>query len=108
MKTYYVYIVASRSRVLYLGVTNELNRRMAEHKAKQFSGFSAQYNCNRVVWYESFVDVNEAIETEKRVKGWRREKKVALIAQTNPAWTDLSIASEATTHTDPEIPRVTT
>ena len=92
MKTYY-YILASKSGALYVGVTNDLERRVAEHKAKRVPGFSAKYNCNRLVWFEEFANVHEAIEAEKRIKGWRREKKLALIAEKNPAMVDLTVAS---------------
>jgi putative endonuclease len=104
MKTYYVYILASRSGVLYVGVTNDLERRLNQHKTKRFPGFSAKYNCDRHVWYESFTNVNEAIACEKRIKGWRREKKLALIAEMNPAMADLSV-SIGSAQLDSEIPR---
>jgi putative endonuclease len=91
MRTYSVYIVASKSGVLYVGVTNDLERRIAQHKTKRFPGFTAKYNCDRLVWFETFANVNEAIEAEKRIKGWRREKKLALIAETNPAMADLTV-----------------
>ena len=93
MRTYYAYILASRSGVLYVGVTNDLERRVAEHKAKRVPGFTARYNCERLVWFETFANVNEAIAVETRIKGWRREKKIALIIETNPAMADLTIAS---------------
>jgi putative endonuclease len=104
MKTYYVYILASKSGVLYVGVTNDLERRVAEHKAKRVPGFTAQYNCDRLVWFEEFANVHEAIETEKRIKGWRREKKIALIVERNPAMIDLMIGC-GPTQLDSEIPR---
>ena len=107
MKTYFVYIVASKSGVLYVGVTNDLERRVAEHKAKLIPGFSAKYNCTRLVWFAEFANVNEAIETEKRIKGWRREKKIALIAEKNPAMADLTIIA-GPTQVDSEVPRVAT
>jgi putative endonuclease len=107
MKTYYVYIVASKSGVLYVGVTNDLERRIGEHKAKRIPGFSAKYHCDRLVWFEEFVNVSEAIETEKRIKGWRREKKIALIAEKNPAMADLTIAC-GPPQLDAEVPRVAT
>jgi putative endonuclease len=104
MKTYYVYIVASESGVLYVGVTNDLERRVAEHKAKRVPGFTAKYNCHRLVWFEEFGNVHEAIETEKRIKGWRREKKIALIVERNLAMIDLMIGC-GPTQLDSEIPR---
>jgi putative endonuclease len=76
--------------VLYVGVTNDLERRVQEHKLKLVPGFTATYNCDRLVWYEEFSDASGAIETEKRLKGWRREKKVTLIEETNPQWRDLA------------------
>jgi putative endonuclease len=107
MNAYYVYILASRSGVLYVGVINDLDRRVAEHKAKLVPGFTAKYNCNRLVWYERFSDVDDAIAWEKRIKGWRREKKIALIADRNPAWADLAIC-ENPTPPDSGVPRVAT
>jgi|SRR5687768_31452 putative endonuclease len=104
MRAYYVYIVASESGVLYVGMTNDLERRVAEHKAKRVPGFTAKYNCDRLVWFEEFANVHEAIETEKRIKGWRREKKIALIAEKNPAMIDLTIGC-GPTQLDSEIPR---
>jgi len=90
MKTYYVYILASLSRKLYIGVTNNLIRRMTEHKNKIGSKFTSRYNINRLVWYEETNNVWDALETEKRLKKWRREKKIKLIEETNPGWLDLS------------------
>ena len=107
MKRYYVYILASKSGVLYVGVTNDLERRIAEHKGKRMPGFSAKYHCDRLVWHEPFSSVHEALEAEKRIKGWRREKKMSLIAETNPAMADLTIA-RGPMHLDSEIPRVAT
>jgi putative endonuclease len=107
MTTYDVYILASRSGVLYIGATNDLERRVAEHKAKRVPGFTAGYNCDRFVWYEAFANVNDAIAAEKRIKGWRREKKLALIHETNPTMADLTIVRGAT-QDDPEVPRVAT
>ena len=104
MKTYYVYILASRSHVLYVGVTNDLERRIHQHKTRRFPGFSAQYNCDRLVWYESFTNVKEAIACEKRIQGWRREKKLTLIAQMNPTMADLSV-TVGSPQLDSEIPR---
>jgi putative endonuclease len=87
---YFTYIVASRSHTLYIGVTGELRERIFQHKWKEFGGFSAQYNCDRLVWFEGHRDVTAAIAREKQLKGWRREKKIALIEKMNPAWIDLS------------------
>ena len=90
MKQYYVYIVASRSRTLYAGITNNLERRVYEHKNKLVPGFTAQYNIDRLVYFEQTIDVTSAIAREKEIKAWRREKKVALIERVNPVWRDLS------------------
>ncbi len=90
-KRYYTYIVASRTRVLYVGVTNDLERRMAQHRQKLLRGFTAKYNVDRLVYFEETSDVRSAIAREKQVKGWTRAKKVALIESLNPAWRDLSL-----------------
>jgi putative endonuclease len=89
-RVYYAYMVASRSRTLYVGVTSGLEKRVFEHKRKLHEGFSATYNCDRLVWLERFGEVDEAIAREKQLKRWRREKKVALIEANNPTWVDLS------------------
>ncbi|MGD0346081.1 MAG: GIY-YIG nuclease family protein [Terracidiphilus sp.] len=87
---YFTYIVASRSHTLYIGVTGDLRKRIFEHKWKEHDGFAAKYNCDRLVWFESYQDVRAAIDREKQLKGWRREKKIALIEKMNPTWIDLS------------------
>jgi len=87
---YFTYIAASKSRTLYIGVTNGLIRRMYEHKHKLVPGFTAQYNCNRLVWFERFQYIDNAIRREKQLKGWLRSRKIALIEQSNPTWEDLS------------------
>ena len=87
---YFVYIMTNRSRTLYIGVTNNLVRRVREHKTGIGSGFTAKYKLNRLVYFERFEDVHNAIEREKRIKGWLRTKKIALIVSVNPAWKDLS------------------
>jgi putative endonuclease len=89
-QSYYTYIVASRSRTLYIGVTSRLEARIAQHKTKDFAGFSATYNCNRLVFYEEYAAPEAAINREKQLKGWTRAKKIALIEKTNSSWTDLS------------------
>jgi putative endonuclease len=89
-KHYYVYIMASRSRVIYIGVTNDLRRRVEQHQQKVVQGFTQKYNCTRLVYYESTEDVHSALAREKELKGWRREKKTALIESVNPTWQDLS------------------
>jgi putative endonuclease len=87
---YYVYIMANESRTLYTGVTNDLERRVYEHKQKSLRGFTSKYNITKLVFYETFDDVHQAIEGEKRIKGWIRSKKIALIESQNPTWKDLS------------------
>jgi putative endonuclease len=87
---YYVYMVASRSHVLYCGITNHLLRRVEQHRQGEIDGFSAEYNCKRLVWFERFQYVDNAIAREKQIKRWRREKKVWLVEQENPHWDDLS------------------
>jgi putative endonuclease len=82
--------MGSASGVLYLGVTNDLERRVIEHKTKVNVGFSSRYNTVKLVYFEAFGDVREAIAREKQIKRWRREKKVRLIEGMNPEWKDLS------------------
>jgi putative endonuclease len=86
---YYTYIMASRSRVLYVGMTNNLSRRVREHKRKEADSFTARYNVTRLVWYQAFPRPQDAIAAEKTIKGWLREKKEALIEAENETWTDL-------------------
>jgi putative endonuclease len=86
---YYVYMVASRSHVLYCGMTNNLRRRIEQHREGRIEGFTADYKCTRLVWFECFQYVNNAINREKQIKRWRREKKTALIQKANPTWLDL-------------------
>jgi putative endonuclease len=83
-RKYWTYIVASRSGTLYIGMTNDLYVRVMEHKSGEIEGFSSQYKCNRLVYWESFDDVIKAINREKQLKGWRRSKKIALIEAMNP------------------------
>jgi putative endonuclease len=87
---YYVYIVASRTRVLYVGMTNSIRRRVEEHRRGDSESFTQAYNCNRLVWFEHYQYVHNAIDREKQIKHWSREKKIALIERTNPSWADLS------------------
>jgi putative endonuclease len=89
-RTYCVYILASRSRNLYTGVTNNLQRRVFEHQNGLVPGFSSKYKIHRLVYYEVFGDIRYAIEREKEIKAWRREKRVALIERRNPTWEDLA------------------
>ena len=88
---YYVYILTNRSGTLYVGVTNDLERRMYEHKNKLVPGFTSKYNVTRLAHFEQTSEVESAIAREKQIKGWRRNKKVALIASSNPQWKDLSL-----------------
>lgn len=90
MKGGFVYILASKSGVLYVGVTNRLRRRIVEHRLKLVDGFSARYNVTRLVYYQQFGDIRNAIAREKQIKGWLRAKKIALIESTNPRWKDLA------------------
>jgi len=87
---YYTYIMASRSRTLYIGVTGDLKRRVFQHKWKEHEGFTARYNCDRLVWFERHQYVQNAIAREKELKSWSRSKKIALIELLNAAWIDLS------------------
>jgi len=87
---YHVYMMASESGVLYIGVTNHLESRTTRHKQKLISGFTSKYNATKLVYFEPFGDIRNAIAREKQLKRWRREKKVALIERTNPTWRDLS------------------
>lgn len=89
MRTYCVYIMSSRTRVLYIGVTNNLVRRVSEHKRKLMPGFTRRYNVTRLVYYECTNDVRAAIAREKQLKGWLRIRKIALIESMNPEWDDL-------------------
>ena len=89
-KRYYLYIMASKSRVLYVGVTGFLMARILQHKSAETASFTRRYNINRLVYYGAFRYVNNALARETEIKKWRREKKVALIAATNPTWEDLA------------------
>ncbi|HTV66411.1 MAG TPA: GIY-YIG nuclease family protein [Bryocella sp.] len=89
-RNYYVYILASRSRTLYVGVTSDLILRTRQHRDGSFGGFTSKYNVNRLVHYERFAWIGEAIAREKQVKCWRREKKIWLIERENPTWEDLA------------------
>ena len=92
MSDYYVYIMTNNSGTLYVGVTNDLERRVYEHRHRTSDGFTKRYSLTRLVYYESTRDVRAAIQCEKEIKGWVRRKKIALIASTNPYWKDLSEA----------------
>jgi putative endonuclease len=90
MKTAYVYMLASHSRVLYVGVTTDLRLRVAQHRAGSLGGFTAKYSLKRLVYFEAHDSIRAAIAREKQIKGWRREKKIRLIEQTNLGWLDLA------------------
>ena len=90
MKDYYIYILTNKSRTLYTGITNDLNRRLYEHKNKLIEGFTKKYNISILVYFELFTNPDDAIRREKQIKGWLRKKKINLIESTNPEWKDLS------------------
>jgi putative endonuclease len=87
---YWVYILTNRSRTLYVGVTNNLVRRVYEHRSKVNEGFTKRYNIHQLVYFEETNDIRVAIAREKQIKGWLRHKKIALIEEFNPEWQDLS------------------
>lgn len=89
-RAYWIYILASRSRNLYVGVTNDLQRRMIEHRQGLAPGFTSRYKIFRLVRCEQFADIRDAIAREKEIKGWRREKKIWLIERDNPTWQDFA------------------
>ena len=90
MRTCWMYILCSRSGVLYIGMTNDIKRRVWQHKRKEIPGFTAKYNVDRLVFFEEFPNADQAIVNEKKLKGWTRAKKIALIERSNPTWVDLS------------------
>ncbi len=87
---YYVYIMASRSLTLYTGITGDIYNRVLDHKEGRVEGFTERYNINRLVYFETFQYVNNAIAREKQIKAWTRAKRIALIKSTNPTWLDLA------------------
>ena len=89
-KQYYVYIMTNKSRTLYVGMTNNIKKRVYEHKSKLIDGFTKKYNISRLVYFETFGDSYSAIAREKTIKGWLRKKKIELVSRTNPDWRDLS------------------
>ena len=89
-RNYYVYIMTNHSGTLYTGVTNDLERRVFQHKHKTVRGFTKKYNITQLVYYEHTHDINSALFREKQIKGWIREKKIKLIESMNPSWNDLS------------------
>jgi putative endonuclease len=90
VNTYYVYMMASHTKVLYIGVTNNIEARVQQHKMAPPTTFTGKYSVSRLVWYEDYPDAQAAIAREKQLKGWRRSKKVALIQAGNPNWMDIS------------------
>lgn len=90
MKNCYVYILSNRSKTLYIGVTGDLQRRMYEHRHKLINGFTKKYNLTSLVYFETFNNMQSAIQREKQLKNWHREWKINLIESTNPGWKDLS------------------
>lgn len=90
MKNYYVYIMTNNSKTLYIGVTNDLIRRIYEHKNKLIDGFTKKYNITKLVYYEVFNTVEDAIKREKQLKNWHRQWKINLIESMNNDWRDLS------------------
>ena len=98
---YFVYMMASRTRVLYCGMTNSLDRRVEEHKTGTTPGFTSDYRCERLVWFERYQYVRNAIAREKEIKSWTRAKKLALIKEQNPSWADLSESVRGRRTADP-------
>ena len=90
MKSYYVYILSGRTRMLYIGITSDIARRMHQHRSGSVEGFASKFKLGRLVHLETFDDAASAITREKPVKGWTRSKKISLIESTNPKWIDLA------------------
>jgi putative endonuclease len=105
-RRYHTYLMASLSRRVYVGVTNNLIRRTLEHKQARVVGFTEKYRINRLVYFESFQYVRDAIAREKEIKGWRRSRKVALIEAGNPTWADLAEGWGAGKFEREQIPRL--
>ena len=106
---YYVYILSNRSHTIYTGVTNDLESRIRQHKAKvNPASFASKYNITRLVYFEEFTNVNDAIEWEKRIKLWARAKKVALVQERNKYWRNLAadwnVEAPPRTHSNPDSP----
>ena len=90
-KIYYIYLLTNwNNKVMYVGITNDLERRIYEHKEKVVKGFTEKYNVTKLVYYEQTSDIVAALNREKEIKKWRREKKDRLVKNTNPQWRDLS------------------
>ncbi|HTA56869.1 MAG TPA: GIY-YIG nuclease family protein [Candidatus Baltobacteraceae bacterium] len=89
-RCYFVYFMSNESKMLYVGVSNDLMKRVFQHKSKRIPGFTQKYNLYKLVYFEQFGDIRAAIAREKEIKGWLRSKKVALIVTENPHWKDLA------------------
>jgi putative endonuclease len=100
MGSYYVYIMTNRKKTLYIGMTGDLERRVREHKGKLIRGFARKYDITRLVWFEEFYSAEQSIAVEKKLKGWLRSKKIALIEQHNPAWEDLAATIVQNLHSE--------
>jgi len=87
---YYVYVMTNKSGTLYVGLTNNIKKRVYEHKNKLVEGFTKKYNIDKLLYFETFSEIYSAIAREKTIKGWLRKKKIELVRTTNPGWTDLS------------------
>ena len=94
MKNYYIYILTNKSKTLYIGVTNNLNRRVYEHKNKLIEGFTKKYNLDKLVYFEVFNNIEDAIRREKQLKNWHRQWKINLVESVNKEWKDLSLEFE--------------
>jgi len=94
MKNYYVYILTNKSKTFYIGVTNNLDRRIYEHKNKLIDGFTKKYNLDRLVYFEVFNNIEDAISREKQLKNWHRQWKINLVESVNKEWKDLSLEFE--------------
>ena len=103
MSQYYVYIMSSFRGTIYVGVTNDLTRRVYEHRHKLMDGFTKKYNVSKLVYYEDTNDIKSAIVREKQIKGWLRKKKIALIESLNPYWADLAEVWYAHPSPDPSL-----
>jgi putative endonuclease len=90
MRTFFVYVLSNASRTLYVDITNDLERRIHEHRARKADGFTRRYNITLLMHAEEFAQVGDVIAREKELKGWSRAKKIALIEEGNPPWDDLS------------------
>ncbi len=91
MNNYFIYILTNElNNVIYTGITNDITRRIFEHKNKLVKGFTSRYNIDKLVYYEETSSINSALEREKQIKGWLKKKKITLIESNNPLWKDLS------------------